>query len=492
MSNDFFKIAIVSDPHHYSRTLGDSGKAYEGRSGTDQKCLAETGAIIDAAFDILKDSDVDAVLIAGDLSNDGERVSHEEVLPKLYDLQKYKPVYVVYATHDWCCDGNARRYSGQETFHDVPTVTPGELRELYRPFGAEGALSEFIHPNGSSSYCAVIKEGCRLLGLNDDRNGKGKAGYTEEHLEWIIDRINEAKAAGDTIIAMQHHLIMPHLAPLINSSQCIGDRDEMAATLADAGLEFIFVGHSHMQRTAVFETENGGRLYQVNIGSLCGYPAPYTYFTIDKNKAVIDVKHLERFTFDGKELDSDYIKRHTAAVLTDIIDTAIESEDALCEKLGEHGIKADSIRGKYKLIKKAAGFIKNSSVGKAAGLINAFTFGKGINRRAVKEIKDESLYEYVLTLFLAVFDGSVKTFDPDSAVYRVVTDVASLPRRVTRFIPVKALRKPGIQGTFAQIESIAKKLAAPDIPNNYLEIERKTLVWNTTGTEKVNTATRRE
>ena len=44
------KLTFIADTHHYSKTLGTTGRQYELRSGSDQKCLAETGDIIDAAF----------------------------------------------------------------------------------------------------------------------------------------------------------------------------------------------------------------------------------------------------------------------------------------------------------------------------------------------------------------------------------------------------------------------------------------------------------
>ena len=72
------KLAVISDVHYYSETLGNSGRAYEIRSATDQKCLAESGAILDAALAEIAASDCDALLVAGDMSNDGEIVSHNE------------------------------------------------------------------------------------------------------------------------------------------------------------------------------------------------------------------------------------------------------------------------------------------------------------------------------------------------------------------------------------------------------------------------------
>ena len=77
------KLTFISDTHHYSKTLGTTGRQYFLRSGSDQKCLAETGEIIDSAFDKIAKSDTDAVMIIGDVTNDGEKISHIEFKEKL-------------------------------------------------------------------------------------------------------------------------------------------------------------------------------------------------------------------------------------------------------------------------------------------------------------------------------------------------------------------------------------------------------------------------
>lgn len=51
------KITFIADTHHYSKTLGTTGKAYELRSGSDQKCLGETSEISDSAFEQIANSD---------------------------------------------------------------------------------------------------------------------------------------------------------------------------------------------------------------------------------------------------------------------------------------------------------------------------------------------------------------------------------------------------------------------------------------------------
>ena len=88
------RFVFIADTHHFSRTLSDGGEAYAYRSESDQKCLEETGEIIDAAFEKILEDPPAAVMIAGDLSDDGEQICHDEFREKLRELQKHVPVYV--------------------------------------------------------------------------------------------------------------------------------------------------------------------------------------------------------------------------------------------------------------------------------------------------------------------------------------------------------------------------------------------------------------
>ena len=111
------KLTVLADLHYYDPSLGTTGEAYALRSGSDQKCLAETGAILDAAFAEIAASDTDAVLIAGDLTNDGERVCHEGVLKKLYRLKAQKPVFATKNRADPPQKGSARFCSAPVVRH---------------------------------------------------------------------------------------------------------------------------------------------------------------------------------------------------------------------------------------------------------------------------------------------------------------------------------------------------------------------------------------
>ena len=468
------KIALLADLHHFSETLADDGTAYRLRQSSDQKCLKESGAIIDAAFEKIADSDFDYVFIAGDLSNDGEKVSHYEVKEKIERLTaKNKKVYVVYSTHDWCCDGRSRRYEGEEIFYDVETMGVTDLREFYKEYGESEAYDIYVNELGAASYAVKLDGGIRLIGLNDDRNGKGKAGYCDEHLEWIVRQAKDAKANGETVIVMEHHLLLPNISMLINGGQLIGDWEERAGILADAGVDFVIVGHSHMQRNTKFTSENGNSLIQINVGALCGHPSPIVNLTIDDDKYSMSIDTIDTFSYRGQTYDSSYITKHTENVLMGILDAAIDDKDEFFLRVNSIDEKFNLDEKYYKPIRAGVKYLKKLTVGRAARLINFLTFGKGVNRKAVKQIKKDNLLEYVMKIYLGVFDGSKCNYSEDSPVYIIVQDVASLPRRIGKALRIKALRKEKIQKLFTQIEDIAKELTHPSLPDNQqFEIKR--------------------
>ena len=68
------KFYLVTDTHYFKNSLGAFGEAYEQFMDFEQKCFAETQAINEAVFAWLTEAkDADIVLIAGDLSFNGEK-----------------------------------------------------------------------------------------------------------------------------------------------------------------------------------------------------------------------------------------------------------------------------------------------------------------------------------------------------------------------------------------------------------------------------------
>lgn len=463
---DIIKLAFIADLHHYSEKLGNTGRAYELREGSDQKCLKETGVIIDAAFEEFLSNDTYAVCVAGDITNDGEKACHDEIYEKFRLFAEKKKLYVITSTHDWCSDKNPRRFDGNEIFHDVETLTPTDLTEYYSVFGERDEISAFETPLGLRSRCFQVSDKLRLLAVHDDCDGSGgKSGYSEAHLSWMVNELKKAENDGCKVIAMEHHLLLHPFCRFINSGQSIADNFEVASVLADNGLRLMFTGHSHMQRTTEFISESSNKITQVNLGALTGHPGAVTYVSFDGENAEIDVKFIDEFTYNGNKYNSDYLKEHTLGVLFNLLNAGKSDKQDFYERLRANGIKIPSYNILYPFIRFLCKRLLKMKCGTAGRLINFFTFGKGVNK-CYKEIRDMILLDLISKVFLSVFDGSYAVKDATDAERQTVCSVGSLPSRIVKKLPLKDGKKKGILKTTDQIDQLTRELMYPSEPDN--------------------------
>lgn len=426
------KMIVIADPHYYSKTLGITGRAYQLRSESDQKCLGESEEIVDAAFAEIAKSDCDAVLIAGDLTDNGERVCHEEFRSKLYELQKTKPVYVITATHDWCCDKNPRRFEGENVYHDVPVLNHDELRDFYKDFGPEKAESEFFTHLGTSSYAVNLSDKVKILCLNDDQSGMGGAGFSEEHFKWIEAQLADAKQKDMTVISMQHHLLLDHIHPMISGGgMSVKDEHTVSARLADAGLKFSFVGHSHMTDTAKITTEKGNTLYEVNVGSICGYPAPMAEVTVYEDEITVHMHYLK--SFSDVDNAQEFLKEHALNLINKTLQgVAYGRKKEFVDRITAMQGNGEKMLKYRPLLKPAAKFIDKLTVKKAVTILNTLFFGTAVRKKDAEPYYDEKVMDITKEIFLNIFDGCRHPHPESSEYFRLVTSVISLPQRFAK------------------------------------------------------------
>lgn len=427
------KITFIADTHHYSKTLGTTGKAYELRSGSDQKCLGETSEIIDSAFEQIANSDTQAVFILGDVTNDGEMASHIEFRDKLYELKKKKDVYIITATHDWCCDENPRRFEGENTYHDVPVMKSSDLPEFYKDFGPKQAIDSFITKIGTICYTVQLSDRVRVLCLNDDKNDENHAGFSEPCFKWIEKQIKQADNDGCLIIGIEHHLLMPHASPLICvGSVCVANRERVASRLADAGLKYMLVGHSHIQATDSFTSANGNKITEINVGSLCGYPAPIVNVTTnDDNSISYTVDHLREIKFGDRTVDAqEFLKKHACELIGRVL--ACRRAEDFVERLS--ALQVDIKHGEliFAVVKPIIKWLDTALVGDAFKILKALGLAKGISRQEVMPYYYKPLKEMINEVVLNLLDGQQKTYSPNDTYYKLVMAVVGIPLKMKK------------------------------------------------------------
>lgn len=186
------KFFVITDTHYFKNSLGAHGEAYDSFMRYEQKCFAETEVINKAVLSYLAESDLaDIVLIAGDLSFNGEKESHLAFVEELNKLkQSGKRVYVITAGHDF----NDHPFSFDETGRHEPEGTKREeLFDLYYDFGFSEAIAV---DREHLSYVVQLSDSVRLLALNNDGDCEENITYDDRQIAWIKEQTKKRGKTG--------------------------------------------------------------------------------------------------------------------------------------------------------------------------------------------------------------------------------------------------------------------------------------------------------
>ncbi len=327
------KAAVFSDPHYFAPELGTQGPAFQAYLAQDRKLLAESSAITEAAVDAIKSSDASLVLIAGDLTKDGEKLSHQQFAALIGELEAAgKKVYVICGNHD-INNPEANSYSGNEAVR-VENITPDEFKAIYNDFGYEEAISK--DPN-SLSYVAepvpglwiIAMDSCRYL-QNDTRSHPETAGgFSPESLEWIKQQLREAEAQGKQVIGLMHHGILEHFngQKQLFGEYVIDNWEDVSQELADLGMKAVFTGHYHAQDIVSKTTAAGNTINDIETGSLVTYPCPYRLADITAEGITVESSKITGINYDtGNKPFQDYARDYLKTGMENLVPYMLASQ----------------------------------------------------------------------------------------------------------------------------------------------------------------------
>lgn len=401
-------ITVITDTHYYSPETGTSGKAYENALMRSQKLLGGAKELLKSAFDkIADDKTSDIVLIAGDVTNDGEEAAHIEFREMLRELKaKGKKVYVITATHDY--KEKCKKYVGDE-IKDMPGLMRDELYDFYREFGPDEAINtkpEYM------SYIVQLPDNVRLFAINDDMGVEG------EFLEWVREQAEDARKNGQFIIAMTHHPIIPPspMYELIGKGDMHRNYKIMRKEYADMGIQLMMTGHTHTHNIGRIFSDRGNAFYAVSTGSLVGYPAPIRKITINKDSVNITTEKVETANINTNGLTfEEYLKKQLIGVIGDMIKAAGSDID-------KFAYMGQAISIKPKVIYKFGWIIK--PVFKWLNKVKFVTFAKwtkketGLKKNEWESIKNDKVIDFIISLVSNLFSGE-NNMTPDNPKCRI-------------------------------------------------------------------------
>ena len=347
------KIAVLSDTHYYPLNYVSDCEDYETYVGGDPKMLEESGSILDAALEMVREDAPDILVVSGDLTKDGEKLGHEQLAERFQAIEDETDteVFVINGNHD------VFNYEDSCTFENgskeyAETTTADDFRKIYANFGYNGDCEAeyFTNPNhdageiaGELSYTVDLGK-FTIVAVDSGRySPDADTGYSEnEHitagrvdddlLPWVVEKIQAADAEGDTVIGLMHHGLVPHFEGEENilSEYVVDNWQATATAFADAGMRYIFTGHMHANDIAQFTSNAGNTITDLETGSLSSWRSPQRTVTLTKGAPLDDgtQRTHEEFSVSSRGVTSIDFKDHTGGV-THIDDFVSYTKDKL-------------------------------------------------------------------------------------------------------------------------------------------------------------------
>ncbi|MCM1114302.1 MAG: metallophosphoesterase [Clostridium sp.] len=423
-NNEPLKIQFITDTHYYSRKNGTEGKAYEKDESKSQMVVKDSGLVLKRAFDMLcEDTSTDIVVLSGDTTRNGELTSHEEFIEMLRDLKKRgKRVYVITATHDFRAGGVSKGFVGDEQI-EVPAVeNRQDLWDMYYEFGPNEAIS--THKE-SMSYVVQLAPGYRLFALNDDTNfkpeGERGSGYSDDCMKWIMEQLEDAKANDQFVVAMTHH---PMISPspfysIIGKGDMQRNHETTREIFADAGLQVMLTGHTHVHNIGYVTTEKGNRFYDIACGAVIGCPPVMRNVVLDPKNAKVDVDtvfvdNVEGLDTDGKSFP-EYMKGFFFGMIAKVIWAMGNDIDVLADMTPAFSIPGEKVKKIGWLIKPIGKFLNKLTFKKIWKLCKKES---GLKKADIADIADNRVVDFILELVQNLYCGD-SPYGPETREYKL-------------------------------------------------------------------------
>lgn len=265
------RLAVMADIHFLAPALTDHGPYFETViRNADGKVMDYTEELAEAFTEQMLREKPDALLIAGDLTFNGEADSHRALVQKLQRVADAGiPVFALPGNHD-LNNPMAARYRG-DRYERVQSISAEEFTALYAPFGYDAALSR---DDAFLSYAAELVPGLRVLFV-DANTADAPGSIKPETLRWAEIQLKTSRRAGARVLGVSHQSLLEHNA-IFTSGFTAQNGDALAALYEKYGVLCNLCGHLHIQH--VQESDRG--LPEIITSSLAVAPDQYGILTV--------------------------------------------------------------------------------------------------------------------------------------------------------------------------------------------------------------------
>ncbi|WP_282806121.1 metallophosphoesterase [Lactobacillus isalae] len=292
---------VISDTHLIADSLHDHGQAFSQMQKTSQgKDLYYQETALSAFARMAEEKKPAAIIVTGDVTFNGERVSAEKFAELFKPLTKTK-LLVVPGNHD-IYDGWAREFRGKKQYY-AGQISPRMWRNIFKK-SYENALS--IDRN-SLAYSVQLNPDYLLILADSNDYGKEEsstapatAGFLgKEQRKWIKEQLQYASQNNLRVIFCMHHNLYAH-NPAVNKGYVVDDYRELRKLLAQYNVKLVFSGHIHAQN--IMPPQNSCPATEIVTASFCSNDQGYGVVKVSPKEISYTCHH---FKMDGYLTDKE-------------------------------------------------------------------------------------------------------------------------------------------------------------------------------------------
>ena len=283
---------VISDTHLIADSLHDDGQAFSQMQKTSQgKDLYYQETALSAFVRMAEEKKPAAIIVTGDVTFNGERVSAERFAEIFKPLTKTK-LLVLPGNHD-IYDGWAREFHGKKQYY-AGQISPRMWRNIFRT-SYETAVSV---DNSSLAYSVQLNPDYLLILADSNDYGKEEsstapatAGFLgKEQRKWIKEQLQYASQNNLRVIFCMHHNLYVH-NPAVNKGYVVDDYRELRKLLAQYNVKLVFSGHIHAQN--IMLPQNSCPATEVVTACFCSNDQGYGVVKVSPKEIIYTCHHFK-------------------------------------------------------------------------------------------------------------------------------------------------------------------------------------------------------
>ena len=275
------KIMTASDLHYLDSSLYDDGDLFKlVLENGDGKITEYSEVLVDALIQRTIEERPDVLVLTGDVSFNGEHISHESLAAKLKKIEDEGiDVVVLSGNHDVM--ERAVKYHGGD-YEYIETINSPMFAQIYEDYGYNQYYSK--DPN-SNTIIYQINNGFRIICL--DANYDYKCFVSDATIAWLKDELEKAKNNNIKMISFSHQNLVKQ-SDAFDYGYVINSADKINELYKKYGVPVNFSGHMHIQHVT-----NGENIDEVLTESMSLYQTHYGIIEVDKEGVNYHTKSLD-------------------------------------------------------------------------------------------------------------------------------------------------------------------------------------------------------